>query len=52
MTKKSGDKEDKLTNHWRIVDHDKYIISLLSYFEKIKVGLWDHHAVHVSVYPP
>jgi hypothetical protein len=22
------------------------------YFEKIKVGLWDHHAICVSVYPP
>jgi hypothetical protein len=27
-------------------------LAYFPYFEKIKVGLCDHHAVYVSVYPP
>jgi hypothetical protein len=27
-------------------------LAYFPYFEKIKVGLWDHHAICVSVNPP
>jgi hypothetical protein len=30
---------------------DQFFLAYFPYFEKIKVGLWDHHAVFVSLYP-
>jgi hypothetical protein len=38
--------------NWLKAKSISYIFSLLPYFEKMKVGLWDHHAVYVSVYFP
>jgi hypothetical protein len=35
---------------WPLIGN--HIFKLLSFFEKIKVGLWDHYAVCWSVYPP
>jgi hypothetical protein len=40
---------------WTEYDTLCYVIVFLAYFpyfEKIKLGLCDHHAVCVSVYPP
>jgi hypothetical protein len=27
-----------------------YFLAYFAYFEKIKIGVWDHYAVYLSVY--
>jgi hypothetical protein len=31
---------------------ESYLLAYFSYFEKIKIGIWNHLAVWVSMYPP
>jgi hypothetical protein len=37
--------------HYHFLIHPKALLAYFPYFEKIKVGLCDHHAACVSVYP-